>query len=172
MVLSEFCKEHNLGKNFPTSEKNIDTLLDLAYIAHFDNQWKVLEIISSRIIEIDPKNEDGLFYKGLSIFNLDESSKQAMSYFEKVIDICGPRAWFAYWGKTLICLNNKEYENALDCCEALIKLEPINAHSWELKSEVLSKMDRKEEADQCFAKAEELREQYKIPHWRQFVKRE
>ena len=141
MSLEDFCKENNLDKRFPYSESNIDTLLDFADMAAYEEKWDVLESIASRIIELDSENEDGLFYKGQSIHALDENNKDALEYYDKVISIGGDRAFLACWGKSVIHCNVGEFENALDCCRKLENIAPDSDQIQELKEKILFRLN-------------------------------
>jgi tetratricopeptide (TPR) repeat protein len=146
-LIPDFYKEYNLDKRFPASENNIDTLLDLADVAAYKENWNVLEKIASRIIELDPNNEDALFYKGQSMHALDDKNKEPLKFYDKIISIGKDRKFLAYWGKSVILYNIGEYENSLECCEQLLKLVPNHQKAWELKGKIFAMMKRKNDSE-------------------------
>jgi tetratricopeptide (TPR) repeat protein len=154
--MEDFFAEHNLNDDFPKGENNIDILLDLADVAAYQENWCVLEKIASRIIELDPNNEDALFYKGQSMHAIDDKNKESLKFYDRIISIGKDRKFLAYWGKSVILYNVGEYEKSLKCCEQLLKLVPNHQKAWELKGQIFTVMNRKNDSEDCFAIAEKL----------------
>lgn len=57
----------------------------------------------------------------------------------------------------------KKNEEALQCFEKVITLNPINAHAWSGKGLILELLGKAEEALKCYNRALELNPHLKLP---------
>ena len=64
-------------------------------------------------------------------------------------------AWFNKGNALLI---QKRYEEAIECYDKVIRLNPEDYHAWHNKGESLKELGRDDKAEECFAKAKELDE--------------
>ena len=69
---------------------------------------------------------------------------QDMSGFDSV--------WWNYMGETLLEMG-RPIEEALDCYEKVIEIEPDHGHAWERKSQLLDELGRGQEAVECLKRA-------------------
>lgn len=117
----DFCRDFGLNENF-LSEFDETMLLDFAYIAEEKSEWKVLEKISSRVIELAPENEHGWFMKGQATYNLNPNGKDALVYYDKVITIGGDLVTNGLIGKAMIYSDQLDFQNALLCCDKALEI--------------------------------------------------
>jgi tetratricopeptide (TPR) repeat protein len=118
-------------------------------------------------IKIDSDNATAWKNKGRAFENLKEYKEAIESYAEalKILEISSNKkftsdVWInkgrAYenWGDKCIGADRKEkYENALECYESVLEIEPDKTDerkAWKNKGKVLKKLERDEEASECF----------------------
>lgn len=147
--LEYFNDQHALLR-FLEMEDNIDILSEYESVVQVEQNWPLLERISSRILQLDPDNSWSMFYLGKSIFNDDNRPKQqALEIYDKVIKLNLDKTamGMSFWGKGVIYVDYlNDYQNGLDCLDKASQFIPEYPEIWSAKGFTLCKLGRIEDS--------------------------
>jgi hypothetical protein len=130
--------------------------------AAYREQIEYLDLIFSRIIEIDRNDASAWYGKGLALHNLGRF-EEAVKHFDKALEIKPDYA--AAWSNKGSSLDNLgRFEEAIDCCNKAIKLDSNYASAFYNKGLVLSDLGNYEEAIKNWGRAVEIKPNY-APGW-------
>lgn len=95
----------------------------------------------NKALELEPKNYDLHFLKGLAFYGLEED-KNALNSFDQTLNLNENHFW-AYYYKSSILNDSEKYDLALEFIDKALVLEPENVDALILKGLELSNSDRK-----------------------------
>ena len=130
-------------------------------LVHY-NMYQTKDAITcfDRSIGLNPNNPHVWASKGDAIIRLDsyksdnKKDRDAIKCYDHALRLAPDEYTYGAKGEVLAFLG--EYENANECYEAAIKIDPNIAKIWELKGEALSELGRGREANKCFSMAAKI----------------
>lgn len=108
----------------------------------------------NKVLELNPNNEDCLFYKGVSLYHLEKYNESG-KHFDTVLKMNPEhsRAW-NYKGRCNVILEN--YDDAIDCLNKADELNPKDIETLRLKGLAFSFLNEEKEAILCLDEALEI----------------
>jgi tetratricopeptide (TPR) repeat protein len=122
--------------------------------SNFESMYDKSLVCSEKSIELNPRNIDSWYNKGIALSNLGEFEKAIQSY-DRVIEI-DPN-YFPVWNTKGIALSNLgEFEKAIQSYDRVIEKNANHPTIWYNKGIALSNLRKFEEAIKCYDRVIEI----------------
>ena len=141
-------KAEELGCNY------IDIYSKIAYIHAFNENYQKSYEYINKLILIDRNNSYAYYLKGWILFNMEEYEKAKKNFL--IAEEKGFNGSDLYQCLGYIFYISNENEKALEYINKSIILNKNDAYSYNLKGSILLNLGRKEDAEKCFKKSNEL----------------
>ena len=120
-------------------------------IQSFENATEIFDLE----IQKNPENATAWWFKAENLNNLGKE-QEALPAYEKVIELNGTRKVDAWFAKAIIFMNLDRHNESLTAFDEVVELDPKYVLAWMGKGYILTALGRDSEAEDAFARAEEL----------------
>ena len=120
-------------------------------LSRLERYGMALECID-KALELQPDHAETLAGKGIVLSKMGEDN-EALQWFDRALELSNYQHVHAWICKGFALEKLEKLEEALECYNGLLKIEPGNTDAWNNKGFVLSKLGKSEDALECYNEA-------------------
>ena len=152
LALGSLGKEEEAKKCFDVSKQlkqdKIAVLIDKAKNSIIEAKYDEAVKFLDKATDIDPKNSDAWYYKGISFYNL-QRYLEAVKSLDKATDI-DPKNSDAWYYKGISFYNLQRYLEAVKSLDKATDIDPKKTYAWYYKGNAFYNLQRYPEAVKSF----------------------